>query len=135
MLIFLFKNTIGVKQVDILGPIFSLFFICAIMITWRAKLDINPCIFRSKNDNKMTGRRYTARGEELFLLYSEYTIQPSYSLTEIILSQEQLVLLNIFIVLGLRFTLVSSNQLFENCVNFHHQCIQAVCCEQIAYLE
>ena len=86
MLIFLFKNTIGVKQVDILGPIFSLFFICAIMITWRAKLDINPCIFRSKNDNKMTGRRYTARGEELFLLYSEYTIQPSYSLTEIILS-------------------------------------------------
>ena len=66
------KNTIGVKQGDILGPILFVFFICAVMITWRAKLNINPCIFRSKNDDKMTGRRYTARGEEFPLLDSEY---------------------------------------------------------------
>ena len=66
------KNTIGVKQGDILGPILFLFSICAIMITWRAKLNINPCIFRSKNDNKMIGRRYTARRKELFLLDLEY---------------------------------------------------------------
>ena len=105
------KNTIDVKQVDILGPIFFLFFICAIMITWRA--NINPCIFRSKNDKKMTGRTYTARGEEFFLLdaYPMQTISvsSSSSITEIILSQDQLVLLNNLTVLGLRFTLVSSN--------------------------
>ena len=29
-------------------------------------------IFRSKNDNEITGRHYTAQGEEFLLLDSEY---------------------------------------------------------------
>ena len=66
------RNTIGVKQGDILGPILFLFFICAVMTTWRSKFHVEPCIFRSKRDAKMTGRSYTARGESFHLLDSEY---------------------------------------------------------------
>ena len=66
------RNTIGVKQGDILGPILFTFFICAIMYTWRAKFHINPCIFFSKEDACMTGRKYNARGDSFPLLDSEY---------------------------------------------------------------
>ena len=66
------RNTIGVKQGDILGPILFLFFICAVMTTWRSNFHVEPCIFRSKRDAKMTGRSYTARGESFHLLDSEY---------------------------------------------------------------
>ena len=66
------KNSIGVKQGDILGPILFLFFICAVMTTWRLKFKGELCIFYSKDDIQMTGRRHTARGESFPLLDSEY---------------------------------------------------------------
>ena len=59
---------IGVKQGDVLGPILFTFFIAAIMITWRLQCDIPVCIFRTKNDVKLTGRSYRARGEEFAFL-------------------------------------------------------------------
>lgn len=66
------RNTIGVKQGDILGPILFTFFICAVMCTWRIKFQVGPCIFYSKEDTRMTGRSYRARGESFPLLDSEY---------------------------------------------------------------
>ena len=39
---------IGVKQEDILGPILFVFFIAAVMITWRATNNVTACIFYSK---------------------------------------------------------------------------------------
>lgn len=64
--------TIGVKQGDILAPILFTFFLAAVMITWRATTNIPLCIFRAKNDAKMTGRSYRAYGEEFALNDSEY---------------------------------------------------------------
>ena len=64
--------TIGVKQGDILGPILFTFFLAAVMITWRATSNLPQCIFRSKQDAKMTGRSYRAHGEEYEVNDSEY---------------------------------------------------------------
>lgn len=66
------KSTIGVKQGDILGPILFTFYIAAVMITWRATHDRPLCLFKTKNDNVLCGRRYTARGESFELSDSEY---------------------------------------------------------------
>ena len=63
---------IGVKQGDILGPILFTFFVAAIMITWRATYDGSMCIFRSKPDFILTGRRAQAYGTEFALCDSEY---------------------------------------------------------------
>ena len=65
-------SIIGVKQGDILGPILFLFFIAAVMITWRNTYGGSLCIFRSKPDFVMTGRSYRAYGEEFTLVDSEY---------------------------------------------------------------
>ena len=65
-------SIIGVKQGDILGPILFLFFIAAVMITWKKSYNRTLCIFRSKPDFIMTGRSYRARGEELTVADSEY---------------------------------------------------------------
>ena len=65
-------SIIGVKQGDILGPILFLFFIAAVMITWKKVYGRSLCIFRSKADFVMTGRSYRARGEEFALADSEY---------------------------------------------------------------
>jgi len=54
---------IGVKQGDVLDPILFTFFLAAVMITWRATTNLPLCIFRSKQDAKMTGRSYRY-GEE-----------------------------------------------------------------------
>ena len=64
--------SIGVKQGDILGPILFTFFIAAVIITWRNTSEIPPCIFKTKEDAVMTGRRYRAYGEDLALQDSEY---------------------------------------------------------------
>ena len=65
-------SIIGVKQGDILGPILFIFFIAAVMITWKKTYGGSLCIFRSKPDFVMTGRSYRARGEEFTLVDSEY---------------------------------------------------------------
>ena len=49
--------TIGVKQGDVLGPILFTFFLAAVMITWRANHDRLLCLFRTKMDDVLTGRR------------------------------------------------------------------------------
>ena len=58
-------SIIEVKQGDILGPILFLFFIAAVMITWKSTYHRSLCIFFSKPDFVMTGRSYRARGEEV----------------------------------------------------------------------
>ena len=65
-------SIIGVKQGDILGPILFLFFIAAVMITWKKTYTGSFCVFRSKQDYTMTGRSYKARGDEFELADSEY---------------------------------------------------------------
>ena len=59
-------SVIGVKQGDLLGPELFTFFMETLMKTWRiiSKMDYTPCIFRTKPDFKMTGRTWTAAGED-----------------------------------------------------------------------
>ena len=65
-------TSIGVKQGDILGPALFIIFIAAVMITWR-KIHKRPlCIFRTKNDSQLTGRRYNSKGTDFDVDDSEY---------------------------------------------------------------
>ena len=62
------SSIIGVKQGDILGPILFTIFIAAIMITWRKMYDRPLCIFRTKKDFILTGRRSTTKGTDFSLV-------------------------------------------------------------------
>ena len=66
------NSIIGVKQGDILGPILFTFHIAAVMITWRKTFSGDVCLFRSKEDFILTGRRHDAVGEEFPLTDSEF---------------------------------------------------------------
>ena len=66
------RNTIGVKQGDILGPILFTFFIAAMISTWRINCPAPPCLFYSKNDAKITGRSFKSKGGQFELSDSEY---------------------------------------------------------------
>ena len=65
-------SIIGVKQGDLLGPLLFTFFIQAIMSSWRDLHSYDLCIFRTRDDFKMTGRATTTSGDELSFTDSEY---------------------------------------------------------------
>ena len=64
--------TIGVKQGDVLGPILFTFYMAAVMITWRIAHQRPLCIFNSKMDDVLTGRRWSTKGLAFSLDDSEY---------------------------------------------------------------
>jgi len=66
------QSIVGVKQGDILGPILFTVLLAAIMISWNKVCNIPVCVFRTKEDLKLTGRNFRATGEDLPLQDSEY---------------------------------------------------------------
>ena len=61
------ESIIGVKQGDVLGPIIFIIYMVDLTNTWKQKEDASPCLFRSKQDSIITGRRHNiVRGVEEF---------------------------------------------------------------------
>jgi hypothetical protein len=68
----LLLSIIGVKQGDLGAPKLFTFFIAAVMETWRSEHPYELCIFRTRDEFKMTGRQPTAHGDEFAITDSEY---------------------------------------------------------------
>ncbi|XP_066913064.1 uncharacterized protein [Clytia hemisphaerica] len=67
------ESIIGVKQGDILGPLLFIFYLAAVMISWRTTHPREVCIFHTKFDDILTGRRpSTKKCEQFSLPDSEY---------------------------------------------------------------
>ena len=67
------ESIIGVKQGDILGPLLFIFYLAAVMISWRTTHTREVCIFHTKFDDILTGRRpSTKKCEQFSLPDSEY---------------------------------------------------------------
>ena len=66
------ESIIGVKQGDLIGPILFIFYIAAIMETWRSEHEYSLCAFRSRNDFKLNGRPPMTSGDEFTIADSEY---------------------------------------------------------------
>ena len=64
---------IGVKKGDTLGPMLFIFFIAAMLITWKASCNIPACMFQSRIGATLPGRGHWAYGESFSILDSEYT--------------------------------------------------------------
>ena len=67
-------SIIGVKQGDVLGPDGFVFYMAAVMATWRSEHTYDLCLFRSRPDFKLTGRRSTtgSAADEFSIIDSEY---------------------------------------------------------------
>ena len=67
-------SIIGVKQGDVLGPDGFIFYMAAVMATWRSEHSYELCAFRSRRDHVLTGRRSTTGGaaDEFTIVDSEY---------------------------------------------------------------
>ena len=67
------NSMIGVKQGDILGPLLFIFYLAAVMISWRTSYPREVCIFYTKMDDILTGRKPSTKNCEQFTLPdSEY---------------------------------------------------------------
>ena len=67
-------SIIGVKQGDLLGPDLFIFFMAAVMKTWRSSNSskFSLCCVKSKADFQLTGRKPTEKGETFSVPDSEY---------------------------------------------------------------
>ena len=62
----------GVKQGDMLGHDLFIFFMAAVMKTWRSSHSYNLCCISTRADFQLTGHKHTDKGEESKFGDSEY---------------------------------------------------------------